>query len=270
MSSETFDQYIFLGIQQDTFFFQHLVRSQINLDMSSQIMNLLINENRITKEQSVIIYEINDVTEIADVVYIRHENSSSKSFNKENLVEQYKRLITTPREDSFIISTDGNRYESGELPISFICEDIDFEGFSINEIHEFITAKKFKRSIADIQKDYDNFQRTWNKIKNNKSHHSNEECSKFFIATFKVYEKDGEIITISSLSQDVNTYLPKTNVISLFDNNGILRMFTFDSFLKVMNLKPVQIKDKKDIIYYICYDFPTEEQISIMDPYISA
>lgn len=269
MSIESFDQYIFLGIQQNTFFFQHLVIDQINLDMSGQIMNLLINENRITEEQSVIIYEINGSTKIVDVVYIRHIKDPSKSFIKENLIKQYKRLITTPREDSFIISTDGNRYESREFPISFIRKDINLEGFYINEIHEIITIKEFKRTITDIQKDYDKFQRIWNKIKNDESHPRNEECSKFFISTFKVYKKEDELITVCSLSQDVNTYLPKTDIISLFDNCGTMRMFTFDSFLKVMNLKSVRIEDKKDIIYYICDNFPTEEQINTMIPYVN-
>lgn len=169
--------------------------------MSGQIIHLLIHENRITDQYSVIIYEINAETEKVDIVYIRHVNSESKSFNKENLVEQYKRLITSPREDSFVISTDGENFIGREIPLSFICEDIDLEGFVINEIHEVVSIKPFSRSLADRKEDYDKFQKIWNKIKNNHSHARYEECSKFFISTFKVFEKNHQLLTICSMSE---------------------------------------------------------------------
>ena len=122
---ELSEQYIFLGIQQGVFFFQHLVKEELNVDMSGQIIHLLIHENRITDQNSVIIYEINSPTEKVDIVYIRHVNGESKSFNKENLVDQYKRLITSPREYSFVISTDGENFIGREIPLSFICDDIE-------------------------------------------------------------------------------------------------------------------------------------------------
>lgn len=261
------DQYIFLGIQQKFYFFQHLVNSELNLDMSGQIMNVLIDQNRINNQESVIIYEINSNTEKVDVVYIRHVNGQSIFLDKENLVNQYKRLISSIRKDSFLISTDGNRYESREIPLSFICEDIDLDGFYINEIHEMITNKQICKSLGEIQFEYDKFQKIWNKIKSNHLHPRYEECSKIFISTFKIFERHDKIVTISSLSDGVSTYLPKTSIISLFDKFGRVRMFTFDSFLEIMKLKSFNIKDKKDIIYYVCNKFPTEDEINLMVPY---
>lgn len=259
--------YIFLGIHQGFYFFQHLIKTELNINMSGQIMNFLIHEERITDKDSVIIYEINPSSEIVDIVYIRHQNGEAKSFNKENLIEEYERLLTAEREDSFVISTDGEKFIGTEVSLSFRCENIDLEGFTINEIHEIVTIKPFLRSLGEKQMEYDKFQKLWNKIKTNPSHKRHEECSKYFISTFKVFKKDNLIITVSSLSEGVSTYLPKAEYISLFDNTGRVRMFTFDSFLEIMQLKSFNIKDKKDIIYYVCTTFPTEDQISMLVPF---
>lgn len=256
-----------MGIFNDIWFFKHVVHLELNLHMSGEIMNFLIHKNSIKSHQSVIIYEINKSNGNLDVVYIRHHTCNNKYFNQDNLKEYYIELITNhTSENRYIIFTDGEQYMDKKIDIPFRRVQ-NFDGFYISNLHEIVSSKKFSRKISDIQRDYNNFQKIWNKIKENPSHSEYETCCNINIATFKVFSKEESTVTVCCLSEGIHTYLPNSKVISLFDKYGRSRMFTFESYIKLFHMKKINVKGKKDILYYDCNFFPTEEDIAKLKPY---
>lgn len=265
--SSKLEQYVLMGIFNDIWFFKHVIYSELDLNISGEIMNFLIYKNSIKQHQSIIIYEINQYNGSLDVVYIRHYTCNNKFFTQENLKEYYNELITNhTSENRYIIFTDGEKYMDKRLDVPFK-KGQNLDGFYVSNIHEIVSNKEFSRNISDIQRDYDNFQKIWNKIKENPSHSEYERCCNINIATFKVFSKAESTISVCCLSEGIHTYLPNTKVISLFDNSGRSRMFTFESYNKLFHMKKINVKGKKDIIYYDCNFFPTEEDIKRLEPY---
>lgn len=87
------EQYIFLGTQQNCWFFIHkITNKEFEKEISYQIMNCLINDTYITDEnQTCIIYEFDSEF---NVIIISKKNLK---FNKENLEEQYNKLFLADR-----------------------------------------------------------------------------------------------------------------------------------------------------------------------------
>lgn len=93
------EQYIFLGIQQNCWFFIHqIVNEEFKKETSYQIMNCLINDRYITnKNITCIIYEIDIKCTECNIIVIQHQLSNHNTFSKKTLEEQFDRLLSTDR-----------------------------------------------------------------------------------------------------------------------------------------------------------------------------
>jgi hypothetical protein len=87
------EQYIFLGIQQNCWFFIHkITNKEFKKETSYQLMNCLINDNFIVDENThCIIYEF-DIEFNAIII-----SKNNLTFHKENLEEQYNKLLSADR-----------------------------------------------------------------------------------------------------------------------------------------------------------------------------
>ena len=100
------ENYIFLGTQNSTHFFFHMTNNiNYNVEISSQIYNVLINDEFISDaSENVVIYSFNNKREI---IIIQHFNNQKNNiFNKENLESFFNVLINAVRNDSYIIQYD--------------------------------------------------------------------------------------------------------------------------------------------------------------------
>lgn len=124
-------------------------------------------------------------------------------------------------------------------------------------------------SLISRKNDYDKFRSKWNKIRDDDTHPKHLQCCEYRISDFKLYEKDGKELSIGVLTQGLKTYLPETDVISLFDNNFTSRMFIFSSFISKFRdrLEKLTTKTNSNIVYYKCEFFPTEDEIKDLTPF---
>ena len=115
-----YEQYVFLGLSQDTFFFMHLIKKRIfDSKISNEIYNILLKDSRISDtEQNVIIYEINATTFEFKIIVIQHLlKDKFKTYTLENLSSYYTTLINVPREELFCITFlyEDKKYEIYEM-----------------------------------------------------------------------------------------------------------------------------------------------------------
>lgn len=129
-----------------------------------------------------------------------------------------------------------------------------FDRFCVEYLSKLSTSQEFSRS-ADLRKiDYDNFQTMWNEIRNNPSHPKYNQCSQIFVASFKLFQRNGIVFSVSSFSEGIRYYVPKAEIVSFLDNLGKVRVYDFDTFMKHFNFPHFKIKGE-DIIYYDCFIF---------------
>ncbi len=146
------EQYIYLGYINKHFFFSHVIynKEKFNPETSYQIYNILINNQMIdSKEQCVIIYDLNKENDLSNVVSIKHNDSKKNTiFDKETLSNIYKELITSKKEQYLVFSFNydiGAFYTyTGDIPdlLSGTDANIDGEKLNIGDITYTITTKE--------------------------------------------------------------------------------------------------------------------------------
>jgi len=118
------EQYIFLGIQQNCWFFIHkIANKEFKKETSYQLMNCLINDNFIIDENNhCIIYEF-DIE--FNVIIISKKNLT---FYKENLEEQYNKLLSVDRSANttmLIYEYDYNNNVFYTKEVAYVIEKLD-------------------------------------------------------------------------------------------------------------------------------------------------
>ena len=100
------ENYTFLGTQNSTHFFFHSSNNMnYNVMISSQIYNVLINDEYISNAmENVVIYSFNNKHEIIIIQHV--DNMKNNIFNKENLESFFNVLVNAVRNDSYIIQYD--------------------------------------------------------------------------------------------------------------------------------------------------------------------
>jgi len=250
------DIYSFLGLQQNFFFFQH-VTDNLNLNNSAQVINLLINENRIQKDQHVIIFEVNN--EKIDVLYLTHCSNKLLNFQKDNLKSTYERLCDQPR-NSIVFQILINSGKLYSFESEFNIRKFDYE---IGEIHQITTNKPFMRLPEERKEDYDCFELLCDIIKEHKQHKDYDKIKDITISAFIVLQN----LTICTLVEGDHTFLPKTDVIQFINKKGKKQKMFFNSFYVLYNMKTINVRNKEDVMYYDCDFFPTEEEFELMVPF---
>lgn len=91
--------YIYLGLQQNTFFFLHKISEKdklasLSYDLNGQIMNCLINETMMrTADKRVIVYSIDTDTKKIYVTAMSHIDGKLMTYNKDDLYAQLIRCV---------------------------------------------------------------------------------------------------------------------------------------------------------------------------------
>lgn len=146
--------YIFLGLQQSTYFFSHFIANDnFKNEISSQIYNVLINDNQIiSPDENVIIYDFNPKNNTCDIVCLTHMLNSNPNvkFYKDNLEDFYSNLISAQRTDLYVVEYD---YEKKAYLNYMIDEPLQLDAFnnikknmpdsklSINNVFQWKTTK---------------------------------------------------------------------------------------------------------------------------------
>jgi hypothetical protein len=132
---------------------------------------------------------------------------------------------------------------------------VDFDKFFVDNLQNRLSSQELSRSI-DLKKiDYDNFQTMFNEIKNNPRNPKYNRYSQIFVASFKLFQRNGVIFSASSFSEGLRYYVPKAEIVSFLDNCGKVRIYNFDIFMTYFNFPQFRIKGKEDIVYYDCFLF---------------
>jgi len=143
------EQYIFLGIQQNCWFFIHqVVNEEFKKETSYKIMNCLINDRYITEKNiTCIIYEINIKCTECNVIVIQHQTSEHNyTFSKKTLEEQFDRLLSTDRKDDkkvLIFEYDYNIKAFYRKEIKHTIEKTENNNIKINDISYVQCLKPF-------------------------------------------------------------------------------------------------------------------------------
>ena len=131
------ENYVFLGTQLNTHFFLHITNNiNYNVDIASQIYNVLIHENFIADvSENVVIYSFNQKCEI---IIIQHgDNPKNNIFNKDNLETFFSVLLNANRNDAYIIQYyyDNKYYKTYNSNLVIpLASDLVFENSTIVNI----------------------------------------------------------------------------------------------------------------------------------------
>jgi len=139
------ENYTFLGTQNSTHFFFHSSNNMnYNVMISSQIYNVLINDEFISNAmENVVIYSFNNKHEIIIIQHV--DNMKNNIFNKENLESFFNVLVNAVRNDSYIIQYDYDMkcyksyYNENVIPIP---KELKIHNSAINStIVNIVTSK---------------------------------------------------------------------------------------------------------------------------------
>ena len=104
---DTSEIYISLGVQRGVHYYIHTIYSanEFKPDITYQIYNVLINQRVITDvNDTVVIYEINPIHKLVNVVTIQHqENATYIKFNKAELETAFPALLRTKIPTTYVI-----------------------------------------------------------------------------------------------------------------------------------------------------------------------
>lgn len=148
--------YIFLGKIQNAYHFQHVIYNakKFKQEDSVQIYHCMINETMINKNEVVVVYNLDPIKNIANVVIIRHIEANEKlSFDKLNLKIALKRLyVAFGNSDGEILSFKYDysigAYLTYEISINRkkICPTLKSTNdyLTINKVTYYATIKKIE------------------------------------------------------------------------------------------------------------------------------
>lgn len=257
--------FIYYGKYSGYHVFTHLVMNGKNnqFEISSKIMNVMIDKGIITEYDSVIIFETNLYKNETNLYYIYGKDK--RNIEIDEMKKIYCRINCKKLEDEFeIITYDGEKYLFHKVNIKVPCFDnnfINITNININSVTEIMTLKT--RSNLHKKNDYDDYQKKWYYVSEDRSHKKYEQCKDIYISTFNIINKDDRELTISSKTEGINQYLPKTDIILLFDKFGNSKMFYFNSFCEKFKdrIEVLRNSNKKDIIYYKINFFPNDDEM---------
>lgn len=113
----TEELFIYLGKQQNIFFFIHTVKNvDYDRSMTMQIYNCLISESMIFCNDVVVIYEF-DGDEL-NVIIVQHiDNKANIKFNKNNLQQQFTKLLAMKRNHNILVFAYNGVFLTYEVPV---------------------------------------------------------------------------------------------------------------------------------------------------------
>jgi len=148
------ENYIYLGFQQDTYFFLHVISNinefnKISYCLDNQIMSCMINNKMIiSTDKKIIVYSTD-----GNVIYancIHHNRDKKEIYDKNNLAIQLKRCIKTflSRGDNrktliFSYCYSGKVFETYfiDLDVSSLLLPLDNSALAISDINYYTNYK---------------------------------------------------------------------------------------------------------------------------------
>lgn len=147
--------YIYLGFQQNTFFFLHTITNHDEFEnqISHHIHNCMINQGLIHDSNTeTIVFEVDPVNNTTNAVTISHVDNThgAAEYDEENLGQQLKRLLSVERQEqpvlNFVYDYNIKGYLTYEIP--FKIPTIDSAKIQTIVISN-ITAVKTSKPLSD-------------------------------------------------------------------------------------------------------------------------
>jgi hypothetical protein len=149
------EQYVYLGCQNDTFFFMHIVSNpEFKKETTDQIYNIMMHESRIiSSNKNVVIYEFDMANIVISAIIIQHISKLGGpiQFDKENLQTFFRSVVSADRNDMYVIRYNYEKkcFQTFELDSDIISSTIEYlpkEDMTIDDIRYIVTRKQMANS----------------------------------------------------------------------------------------------------------------------------
>lgn len=145
MDSKTSELFIYLGSQQNAFFFIHTIKNPMTYDpdVVAQVYNCMIHERFIySKNKLVVVYEFNPLKNTIDCCIIQHVKNKQIKVDKQNLEKQFVRLSNaTPAKKQLVFEYVNNVFLTKEFDMELSTQPV--KHITLDNVRHYVTKKPF-------------------------------------------------------------------------------------------------------------------------------